>query len=141
MASDAERLKIMAATEKKITKRDRYEEIKTLLADNADIIAFCDNEIALLDGKADKAKARAAKKKADGDELETIVASKLTNEFQTIADITALINDDEVTSAKVQNRLTKLVNKGIAVKEQITVEVNGKKSKKMGYVIADSDAE
>lgn len=131
----------MANTEKKITKRDRFEEIKALLADNADIVAFCDNEIALLDGKAEKAKARAAAKKADGDELEAIVAGKLTDEFQTIAEITALIGDDEITNAKVQNRLSKLVNKGVAVKEQITVEVDGKKSKKMGYAIADSDAE
>lgn len=132
----------MAVTEKKITKRDRFEEIKTLLADNADIVAFCDNEIALLDGKADKAKARAAKKKADGDALQDEVAALLTGDFQTIDAIMAGITDAEATKAKVQARLTKLVNAGVAIKDQTTVEVDGKKVKRMAYSIADAgDAE
>ena len=132
----------MAVTEKKITKRDRFEEIKTLLADNADIVAFCDNEIALLDGKADKAKARAAKKKADGDALQDEVAALLTGDFQTIDAIMNGITDTEATKAKVQARLTKLVNAGIAIKDQTTVEVDGKKVKRMAYSIADAgDAE
>lgn len=133
----------MANTEKKITKRERYEEIKTLLADNADIVAFCDNEIALLDGKAAKAKERAAAKKAEADELEVAVANVLTDELQTIADITDQITDiEDVTIAKVTYRLRKLVENGTAVKEEISVEVNGKKSKKMGYSLANvGDAE
>jgi hypothetical protein len=132
----------MAVTEKKITKRDRFEEIKTLLADNADIVAFCDNEIALLDDKADKAKARAAKKKADGDALQDEVAALLTGDFQTIDAIMEGITDAEATKAKVQARLTKLVNAGVAIKDQVTVEVDGKKVKRMAYSIANAgDAE
>ena len=128
----------MANTEKKITKRDRFEEIKALLADNADIVEFCDNEIALLDGKAEKAKVRNAKKKAEGDALLTAVADVLTEDFQTIADITGKIDGDDVTNAKVQARLKKLVDSGVAVKEQISVEVDGKKTKKMGYALNTS---
>ena len=132
----------MANTEKKITKRDRFEEIKALLADNADIVEFCDNEIALLDGKAEKAKARNAKKKAEGDALLTAVADILTEDFQTITDITGKIDGDDVTNAKVQARLKKLVDSGVAVKEQIAIEVDGKKTKKMGYALANvGDAE
>ena len=128
--------------DKKITKRDRFEEIKTLLADNAGIVEFCDNEIALLDGKADKAKARAAKKKAEGDALQDEVATLLTGDFQTIDAIMEGITDAEATKAKVQARLTKLVNAGIAIKDQTTVEVDGKKVKRMAYSIADAgDAE
>ena len=132
----------MAVVEKKITKRDRFEEIKTLLADNADIVEFCDNEIALLDGKADKAKARAAKKKAEGDALQDEVATLLTGDFQTIDAIMEGITDTEATKAKVQARLTKLVNAGVAIKDQTTVEVDGKKVKRMAYSIANAgDAE
>ena len=128
--------------DKKITKRDRFEEIKTLLADNADIVEFCDNEIALLDGKADKAKARAAKKKAEGDALQDAVAGALNGDFQTIDAIMNAIDDADATKAKVQARLTKLVNAGIAIKDQTTVEVDGKKVKRMAYSIADAgDAE
>lgn len=131
----------MANTEKKITKRDRFEEIKALLADNADIVEFCDNEIALLDGKAEKAKARNAKKKAEGDALQDAVLAVITDELQTIADITAQVEGDDVTKAKVQARLTKLVNAGVIVKEQVSVEVDGKKTKKMAYALAPADAE
>ena len=129
----------MAAVEKKITKRDRFEEIKTLLADNEDIVAFCDNEIALLDGKADKAKARAAKKKAEGDTLQDEVAALLTGELQTIDAIMEGITDEDATKAKVQARLTKLVNAGVAIKEQVTVEIDGKKTKRMAYAILIAD--
>ena len=129
----------MANTEKKITKRDYYEEIKALLPDNVGIVEFCDNEIALLDSKAEKAKARNAKKKAEGDALLTAVADVLTEDFQTIADITGKIDSDDVTNAKVQARLKKLVDSGVAVKEQISIEVDGKKTKKMGYALANVD--
>lgn len=131
----------MANTEKKITKRDRFEEIKALLADNADIVEFCDNEIALLDGKAEKARARNAKKKAEGDALQDAVLAVITDELQTIADIAAQVEGDDVTKAKVQARLTKLVNAGAIVKEQVSVEVDGKKTKKMVYALAPADAE
>ena len=132
----------MAATEKKITKRDRFEEIKALLADNADIVEFCDNEIALLDGKAEKAKARNAKKKAEGDALQDKVEALLTGEFQTIDAIMNGITDEDATKAKVQARLTKLVNAGVAVKDQVSITVDGKKTKRMAYSIADvGDAE
>ena len=44
----------MATTENKMTKRKFLEEIKTLLANNTDIVKFCNNEITLLDNKAKK---------------------------------------------------------------------------------------
>ena len=43
---------------KKTTKREYYELIKSKLADNTEIVAFCDHEIELLDNR---------KKTADGE--------------------------------------------------------------------------
>lgn len=40
--------------EKKITKRDRFEEIKALLADHTELVEFIDHEIDLLDRKSSK---------------------------------------------------------------------------------------
>lgn len=40
--------------EKKITKRERFEEIKALLADHAELVEFIDHEIDLLDRKSSK---------------------------------------------------------------------------------------
>ena len=135
----------------KITKREMFEAIKGLaesgalhmadfneaISDSA-VIAFCNNEIALLDKKAEKAKENAAKKKAEGDELTDAVLSALNEDFATIAEITSWIEGEDVTQAKVSYRLTQLCKAGKAVKEQITVDGGeGKKSRKvMGYRIA-----
>lgn len=40
--------------EKKITKRERFEEIKAIVKDNPDLVAFIDHEIELLSRKASK---------------------------------------------------------------------------------------
>lgn len=45
--------------EKKMTKKEMFSMIKGLLADNEDVVAFCDNEIALLDKKSASKKAKA----------------------------------------------------------------------------------
>ena len=135
----------------KITKREMFEAIKGLaesgalhmqdfneaISDSA-VIAFCGNEIALLDKKAEKAKENAAKKKAEGDELTDAVLSALNEDFATIAEITSWIEGEDVTQAKVSYRLTQLCKTGKAVKEQITVDGGeGKKNRKvMGYRIA-----
>ena len=40
--------------EKKITKRERFEQIKALVADNPELVEFCDHEIELLNRKGSK---------------------------------------------------------------------------------------
>ena len=110
--------------EKKITKRDNYEELSTIVAESdseikEELLAFIEKEIASIDAKAEKAKAKAAEKKANGDELRDIVQSLLTDELQTADAILAQINGEDLTIAKIRARLTQLVNAGIAVKEDV----------------------
>lgn len=113
----------------KITKREMYEGIKAFVAgdaceiETADIIAFCDKEIAALDTKAAKAKERAAAKKAEADVLMGQVEEALTDEFQVIADIAATVAEvnPDATVSKVTFRLTKLVEAAIAEKTQVTI--------------------
>ena len=117
----------------KITKVEIYGMIKDACADNEVIVDFCDKEIAALGAKAEKAKVRAAAKKAAGDELRAVVASVLTNEPMIAEDILACIEGDEdLTKAKVIARLTQLVKAGEAVKSEVTVD--GKK--RMAYALA-----
>ena len=121
--------------EKKITKRDNFTAIAEFLTDAgktewADVI---NHEIELLDNKAAKAKATAAKKKTEGDALRDAVQAVLTNELQTIADVTAQVEGEDVTSAKVQFRLNALVGAGIASKEQVVVGEGESKRKLMAY--------
>ena len=110
--------------EKKITKRDNYEELSTIVAESdseikEELLAFIEKEIASIDAKAEKAKAKAAEKKANGDELRDIVQSLLTDELQTADTILAQIDGEDLTIAKIRARLTQLVNAGIAVKEDV----------------------
>lgn len=120
-------------TDKKITKRDNYAAIIAILGDtNPALVDFCNHEIELLDKKAATAKATAAKKKADGDAITDAVKAVLTDELTTIADITAKIGDENVTTAKTQFRLNALVTNGYAVKEQVTVDGGeGSKARKL----------
>ena len=132
----------------KMTKRNVYEAlinyansgVMAYAGDEGDVVvsaealtAFAENEIALLDKKAVKAKERAATKKAEGDELtDAVRAAMSAEEFEPIADIAARIEGEDVTVAKVQYRLTQLVKNGEAEKEQITVPGGeGQKARKI----------
>ena len=130
-----------------VTKRDLYEAIKEAFTSGtckyeADVVvAFCDKEIASLDSKAAKAKERAAAKKAEADVLMAQVQEALTDEYQTIADITVKVSavNSDATTSKVTNRLSKLVDAEVAVKTQITVPATEttKARKVQGYKLAD----
>lgn len=96
------------------------------------LVEFSSREIAQLDAKLEKAKERAAMKRAEGDELMATVLSALTPEPQTIADIVTQIGDDEISSAKVIYRLNQLVKNGQAAKSTVTIPGSeGSKSRQL----------
>ncbi len=110
----------------KMTKAMWLEEIKGVVAaadyeNKEGAIEFIEKQIETLAAKAEKAKERAAKAKAEGDELRAIVEGILTADAQPIDDIVAQIEGEDVTKAKVTARLTALVNAGIAKKEPVKV--------------------
>lgn len=121
----------------KMTKRNVYEALinyanggSMAYADGeAEVVvtaealaAFAENEIALLDKKAAKAKERAATKRAEGDELTDAVRAVMSTEnFEPIAEIAARIEGEDVTVAKVTYRLTQLVKNGEAEKSELTI--------------------
>ena len=127
--------------EKKITKRENFEAIITVLTDagREDLAAVVAHEIELLDNKAAKAKANAAKKKTEGDALTAAVEAVLTDEFTIIKDIVEKVEFDgfDGSQAKIQYRLNTLVSNGKAVKEQVTVGEGDSKRKLMAYKLAD----
>ena len=130
----------------KITKKDFYgalielvEGMETVGAyDAKDVQEFLEKQVAQIDAKAAKAKARAGEKKAEGDALRAEVAAHITDEFQTADDITALVEGfEDITKAKVVARLTQLVNAGIVTKEQVKVGDR----KVMAYKLADAESD
>lgn len=127
----------------KISKRDMYSALiawadgEDFKYDMADLTAFAQNEIDLLDRKAEKTRERAAKKREAGDELRDAVESLLTDEFQTIPELLAQIEGDDLTPNKIAVRASALEKMGRAVKEVITVEDSeGHKVKKTAYKLA-----
>lgn len=125
----------------KIIKRDMYNYIAETMktgecpVDPQEVIAFCENEIALLDKKAAKAKERAATKAAAVDELTEQVYEVLsTDEFMTIADVTAKVAETnaDVTVSKVSYRLSKLTKADKLEKTEVTIAASeGGKSRKV----------
>ena len=122
----------------KTTRKDYFNMIKDALADNAELVAFCDKEIAAIDHKADKARERAALKATEPDTLMNAVLNVLTDEPMTVADILAAVNEEGATAAKVANRASKLVRAGKAVKTSVTVtgEDGGRARKLVAYTLA-----
>ena len=129
--------------EVKVTKKDWYAQIRAVVeaSDNEQkegILGFIDHEVELLEAKAAKAAERAASKKADGDELRNAVQAVLTDELQTIDAITAQIEGENITKAKVTARLTQLVKAGVATKDMVKTEDSRKVT---AYKLGSGDVE
>ena len=113
----------------KMTKKKMYALIAELCADNADVVAFCENETAKLDAKAAKAKERAAEKKAEGNEfyhsvMEVIGTEPMTRDaiFEAYGDC-----DGEVTLGKIQAALNWGVKQEVLVAESAKIDGKTKK--------------
>ena len=112
----------------KITKRDYFAELATLVnayaaEDRKDTLNdFITHEIEMLERRAATARTHKAEK---DDEVMSAVMNALTGaeDFMTIGDVVAKINNEDITAAKVQYRLAKLTRDGMA--ESTDVKVGG----------------
>ena len=127
----------------KITKAQKYAMIEDILntvdGDNIDmLIEFVQAEQAALANKAAKAKAKAAEKKTEIDDLGNAVLGVLNGTPKTRDEVFALVEDfsNDVSVAKVGARLTKLVDAGLIVKSEVkAVTASGKKTTRMAYSV------
>lgn len=124
----------------KVTKAEIFARVIEKCGDDAEIVACMENELALLENKKIKAKERADKKRAEGDELQAAVFAVITDEPQTRDDILAAVSDGEdgLTVGKIQAKLNNLVSKAGTV-AKCTVKTEDGKTK-TAYVLA-TDAE
>lgn len=123
----------------KMTKVMKYAMVKEIVmaADieedvKVELIGLCEDEIGMIERKAAKAKERAAAKKAEADVIIDQVQGVLTADLQTVEQIVAAIGDEDVTKGKVVNRMKKLIEAGIAVKDFVKVD----KRKVVAYKLA-----
>lgn len=126
--------------ETKRTTAMKLTEWKELYADNAEFVEYAENELAKLAKKNEKAKERAAEKRAIGDDLQAKVLAVITDEPQTRDDILVALNDEtgELTVHKIQSKLNNLVESNQISKCKVKTE-DGKT--KTAYTTFISDAE
>ena len=119
---------------KKTTKREYYELIKSKLADNAEIVAFCDHEIELLDNR---------KKTVDGEKKLTpkqkenlaLVATILDNmELDTIYSISDMQRKIEGCKELTNQKISSLIRQAMSDGTIERVEVKGKAFFKLAKV-------
>lgn len=115
----------------KITEREIYNAMINGTIDADVMVEFATKKLAQLDKRNESAKIRAAKKRAEGNELEALVLGYVTEEGQTRGQIAEamLADGHDVTVGKVQARLTALVEAGKVSKEKGKVAGEDGKSK------------
>ena len=140
----------MEKTTAKITKIEKFTAIIDLIegreffVDAGELVAFCKAEIESIAKKAAKAKERKAEKAKAADPLVDAIVAALTDEAQTLADITEAVaeTDPEVSVAKVRYRLTQLEKEGVAVKSEVSIKEEGQKARKLvAYALAEVEVE
>lgn len=109
-----------------MTKVEILALIKELCAENEIVVAYCDNETEKLHAKAEKARARAAEKRAAGDELYAAVIECVGSEPVTAEIVLGMIEGEDLTPAKIRARLSQGVKNGVLVKETLKVEGKNK---------------
>lgn len=98
-----------------MTKREVLTLIKAVNADNTDIVAYCDNEIAALDKKNEYRKAHPVKTKTqkENEDLYPVILGVLDNTPKTPTEIAKAVN---LSVQKTTALLTKLVKDGTIVR-------------------------
>lgn len=105
--------------EKKITKVDRFNELKAIPAvkENADLMAFIDHEIELLQKKS--ASKKPTKAQIENEELKNKIIEVL-NEFENGATASEVLGADVaftgMSNQKISALLKQLVDSGVVVK-------------------------
>ena len=110
----------MPTTEKKITKRDRFMEIRTILEDceRNDLIEFIDHEVELLNNK--RASKRPTPNQERNKELTELLMSALSETPVTIATLCETIPEfNGFTPQKVSGLLRPLIDADIVVKTML----------------------
>lgn len=116
-----------------MTKREKFERVMNFVAgtevsfsdeERAEMLEWCDKEIAALNAKNEKAKERAAEKRAAGDELRERVYAAIGDAAEpiTVNGILEAMDDSSLTPAKITARTRQLVAAGVIEKQMVKVD-------------------
>ncbi len=130
----------------RITDKDFFTMIHNMALDVAElpienelVAQWAQKKLDQLEHKKEVARKRAADKRAAGDPLMDAVLAVLTDEFQTLGDIAAQIEGEDVTVGKISYRLSALASGDDpkVEKGQIQVKEEGSRARRLvGYKLA-----
>lgn len=102
---------------KKMTKRDYFNELKGLVANRTDLVDFIDHELELLDRKSSKSSQTKTQKENETIKEKIIVALKEINRPVTVDELRANdVNMGEYSNQKLSALLKQLVDTNVVVK-------------------------
>lgn len=107
-----------------MTKKEMFNMIATINADNAEIVEFCAHEISLLDKKVSSKTPTKAQKENEGI-MDQILVSLA--EFDAPVTVTELIQNSERLNGFTNQKISALLRKLVEAKK-VTKAVNGKKA-------------
>ena len=131
----------MTSKTKAPTEREIYSAILDGTIDTDVLIDFAQKKMTQIEARNERAKAKAAEKRAQNDELMDVVLGYVTDEPKTREQIFNEMTADEVADisiGKVGYRLTALSNAGTISKSSVTIpnEEGGRARKVMAYALA-----
>lgn len=105
---------------KQKTKKEMYNIIKSKMADNAEIVAFCDHELELLERK-NSAERKPTVNQLDNKKIKKIIADNIGDKRYTITEMTkSLLSGTEwadITCSRLTAICTQMVESGVLVRE------------------------
>lgn len=102
-----------------MTKRENFAILRSLVADNAELVAFIDHEVELLDKKNAKS-GTPTKKQIMNNSLKEDILSAMSDTPMTLSEIQALVPSiAEESNQKVSALLTSLKNDGKIVRSVV----------------------
>ena len=104
-----------------MTKREMYNEILAVVADNAEMVEFINHEIELLNRKSSAVR-KPTKNQLENEEFKTLILDHLAfvDESKSIKELQTEIPEiSELTNQRVTHMLTDLVKNGKLTKEYV----------------------
>ena len=100
----------------KVTKRERFEQIKALVGDNAELVAFIDHEIELL-AKKNSRSGKPTARQVENEKIKTFIMTILEcGKPLTVTQIMTELNDSSLSNQRVSALLTQLKDSGEVVR-------------------------
>lgn len=97
-----------------MTKREYFAKLKSIVSDNAELVAFIDHEVELLD-KKNSAPRKPTTKQLDNEGYKATILANLEGKM-TISEIVKSVFNNDLSNQKVSALVGQLVDDGVVVR-------------------------